>query len=180
MRPKDLIERGAVLFKERMAITSLWQEIAENFYPQRADFTLTRYIGEEFANHLYSSYPIIVHRDLSTSFAAMLRPRRKDWFELSVEDAENISKGATEWLQFATKRMKQAMYDRKAQFIRATTEGDADFAAFGQCCISRIINWKAPKPHLLYRSWHLRDVAWSEKADGQIGEIFRSHAANSR
>ena len=172
MGPKELIERGSQLFTERKAITTLWQEIAENFYPQRADFTLTRYIGEEFANHLYSSYPIIVHRDLSSSFAAMLRPRRKDWFDVIVEDYEDLSKGAREWLEFATKRMKSAMYDRRSQFIRATTEGDADFAAFGQCCISRDINWHAEKPHLLYRCWHLRDVAWSEKADGQIGEIY--------
>jgi len=172
MRAKDLIERGSELFSERKAITTLWQEIAENFYPQRADFTLTRYIGEEFANHLYSSYPLLVHRDLSSSFAAMLRPRRKDWFEISVDEADDISKAGREWLQWSTKRMKSAMYDRKAQFVRATTEGDADFAAFGCCCISRDINWATKTPHLLYRSWHLRDVAWAEKADGAIGEIY--------
>ncbi len=169
---KYLIERGAQLWRERMAITTLWQEIAENFYPQRADFTLTRYIGEEFANHLYSSYPLLVHRDLSNAFAAMLRPRRQDWFAVSVDDDEDLSKGALEWLEFATGRMKRAMYDRKAQFIRATSEGDADFAAFGCCCITRETNWNAERPHLLYRDWHLRDVAWSEQADGTIGEIY--------
>ena len=172
MKPQELIERGGLLFGQRAAVTTLWQEIAENFYPQRADFTLTRYIGEEFANRLYSSYPLLVHRDLSNSFAAMLRPRRKDWFAVSVDDSESLSKGAVEWLEFATKRQKQAMYDTKAHFIRATTEGDADFAAFGQCCLTREINWNVAKPHLLYRSWHLRDVAWAEKADGAIGEIY--------
>ena len=47
MKAKDLIMRGSQLQNERKALTTLWQEIAENFYPQRADFTLTRYIGEE-------------------------------------------------------------------------------------------------------------------------------------
>ena len=172
MRPQDLIARGSILWTERKAITTLWQEIAENFYPQRADFTLTRYIGEEFANHLYSSYPLLVHRDLSNAFAAMLRPRRQDWFAISVDDEDDISKGAKEWLEWSTKKMKRAMYDRKAQFVRATAEGDADFAAFGCCCISREIDWNALNPHLLYRCWHLRDVAWSEMADGSIGEIY--------
>ncbi len=172
MRPQELVERATALFNVRKAITTLWQEIAEHFYPQRADFTLTRYIGEEFAEQLFSSYPLIVHRELSNSFAAMLRPRRKDWFIITVDQEDNITKASKEWLQWATHRMKQAMYDRKAHFIRATTEGDADFAAFGQCCLTREINWGAEHPHLLYRCWHLRDVAWDEMADGSVGEIY--------
>ena len=172
MSSRGLVARGMKLFTERKAITSLWQEIAENFYPQRADFTTTRYIGEEFAENLYTSYPIIVHRELASSFAAMLRPRRKDWFSISVDHEEDISKGSKEWLQWATQNMKRAMYDRKAQMVRATSEGDADFAAFGQCCITRESNWAAQSPHLLYRCWHLRDVAWAEMADGTIGEIY--------
>ena len=172
MKAKDLIIRGMSLYSERKAITTLWQEIAENFYPQRADFTSTRYIGEEFAEHLYSSYPIIVHRELSTSFAAMLRPRAKEWFKVSVDQADELTQAGKEWLAWATDRQKWAMYDRMACFIRATTEGDADFAAFGQCCISQEINWNTKTPHLLYRCWHLRDVAWAEDETGKIGEIY--------
>lgn len=172
MRPQQVVERGTQIFNTRKAITTLWQEISEHFYPQRADFTLTRYIGEEFAEQLFSSYPLLVHRQLSNAFAAMLRPRRKQWFHISVENDQNLSKGSIEWLQWATERMKSAMYDRKAYFIRATSEGDADYAAFGQCCISREINWQAEQPHLVYRCWHLRDVGWDELASGGIGEIY--------
>lgn len=172
MKAKELIERGSQLFQDRKAIVSLWQELAENFYPQRADFTINRYIGEEFAEHLYSSYPVLVHRDLSNSFAAMLRPRAKQWFRVSVDDEDTLSHEGKMWLEWATKRQKQAMYDRKSMFIRATTEGDADFALTGQCCISREIVYHADIPHLLYRCWHLRDVAWAEKADSAIGEIY--------
>jgi hypothetical protein len=172
MNVKQLIQRGLQLYNDRKAILTLWQEIAENFYPQRADFTLTRYIGQEFAQHLYSSYPIIVHRELSTSLAAMLRPRAKEWFSVSVDDEDSLTQAGKEWLFWATKRQRSLMYDRHAQFIRATTEGDADFAAFGQCCISHEINWNTPQPHLLYRNWHLRDVAWSEDETGAVDEIY--------
>lgn len=171
MKAKDLVARSGQLFKDRKAILTLWQEIAENFYPQRADFTIRRYVGEEFAEHLYSSYPILVHRDLSNSFAAMLRPRAREWFYISVEGEEELTKPSKMWLEWATKRMRQAMYDRRAHLIRATSEGDADFAAFGQCVITREINWRAQSPHLLYKSWHLRDCAWAEMADGSIGEF---------
>jgi hypothetical protein len=98
MKPTDLIMRGLSLYNERKALTTLWQEIAENFYPQRADFTLTRYIGEEFAEHLYSSYPIIVHRELSTSLAAMLRPRAKQWFKVSVHEEDLLTQASKAWL----------------------------------------------------------------------------------
>lgn len=172
MKCDSLIARANSLFKERKAITTLWQEVAENFYPQRADFTIRRYIGEEFAEHLYSSYPILVHRDLSNAFAAMLRPRAKEWFRIEVEHQDSISQAGKAWLEWATKRQRSAMYDRRAHFIRATSEGDADFAAFGQCIITRDINWGAESPHLLYRCFHLRDSAWSEMADGSIGEIY--------
>jgi len=169
---KELVARGSQLLNDRKALTTLWQEIAENFYPQRADFTVTRYIGEEFAEHLYSSYPIIVHRELSTSFAAMLRPRSKNWFSISVEDEDDLTHAGREWLEWSSNRMRSAMYDRRSQFIRATSEADADFAAFGQCVISREIIWGAATPHLLYRTWHLRDVSWAEKSDGSIGELY--------
>jgi len=172
MKPRDLIERGGLLFSERKAATTLWQEIAENFYPQRADFTIRRHIGEEFAEHLYSSYPLLVHRDLSNSFAAMLRPRAKPWNHIQVDEMDTVSKAGNEWLDWATKRMRSAMYDTRAHFVKATGQGDADFAAFGQCGISREINYRSKKPHLLYRNWHLRDVAWSEMATGAIGEIY--------
>jgi hypothetical protein len=102
----------------------------------------------------------------------MLRPRAKEWFDISVDDIDTVTTDGKRWLAWATKRMRQAMYDRKAQLIRATSEGDADFAAFGQCIITREMQWNAVTPHLLYRCWHLRDSGWSEKADGSIGEIY--------
>jgi hypothetical protein len=172
MNAKKIIERAGQLEKNRGAMLTLWQDIADNFYPQRADFTRMRHLGEEFASDLHSSYPIIVHRDLSNAFASMLRPRAKEWFSIEVEGMDAVSKAGKEWLEWACKRQRSAMYDRRANMIRATSEGDADFAAFGQCAITRDINWNSASPHLLYRSWHLRDVVWAEQDDGSIGEHY--------
>ena len=168
---KELIQRGDELFGKRSTLMVHWQDIAEQFYPQRADFTVHRIIGEEFADHLYSSYPLLVHRELSSAIAAMLRKRDEEWFRMSVDEDKNLSRAAKLWLEEMTRRQRRAMYDRRSMFIRSTTQGDADFAAFGQCCISRDIDWNKIKPHLLYRNWHLRDVAWAEGYDGEINEI---------
>ena len=169
---KHLIERGDKLHSDRGTLLSLWQEIAWNFYPERADFTYKRELGAEFAENLYSSYPLIARRELGNAFTGMLRPRTKEWFHMTVEDDESLSHAAKVWLERATKIQRKAMYDRKSGFVRATKEGDQDFASFGQCVIQRELDWE--RPGLLYRSHHLRDTAWAEKPDGTINEIHRN------
>lgn len=166
-----LIKHGDQLFSKREPLLSLWQEIAEHFYPERADFTSTRNIGEEMAQNLMTSYPVIARRDLGNSFSAMLRPTAKDWFRMKTRRPETESHEAKQWLEWASKFTKNLMYDRRAQFTRATKEADHDFAAFGQCVISTELN--PTRDGLLYRCWHLRDVVWCEDATGKITTIHR-------
>lgn len=168
-RAKDLIRQGDALFEKRTSILSLWQEIADNFYPERADFTVVRNIGSEFADHLMTSYPIMARRDLGNSFASMLR--RDNWFSLRAEEESREDNSAKRWMEWAAGVQRRAMYDRRSKFVRATKEGDHDFAAFGQCVISVELNRDADG--ILYRCWHLRDVAWAEDSEGDIGEVHR-------
>jgi hypothetical protein len=168
---QELIKKGNDLFQKRGQLLSLWQEIANNFYPERADFTYTRNIGTEFATNLMTSYPIIVRRELGNAFSAMLRPRDKAWFQITIDREERLDKIGTEWLEWASGLQRRAMYDRETQFVRATKEGDQDFAAFGQTVISVEIDWE--RNVLLYRCWHLRDVAWCEDYSGKINEVHR-------
>lgn len=170
-RVKDLCARGDRLFGGRGSLMSMNQEIAENFYPIRADFTRTIYVGEEFAKNLTSSYPLIVHRELSGAFSGMLRPRDTPWFEVTVDRPERLDKAGKVWLQSATDAQRRAMYDRTTQFQRATKEADADFAAFGQAILTGEIDRK--ENVLLYRCWHFRDTVWAEKYNGTIGEVHR-------
>jgi hypothetical protein len=65
-----------------------------------------------------------------------------------------------------------------ALFTRATKEGDHDFAAFGQTCISVELNKLANG--LLYRCWHLRDLAWMENEEGKIGFVARKWKPTNR
>ncbi len=170
-RIETLIERANLHFGKRTTIMSLWQEIAENFYPERAHFTRMPYIGEEFAYNLNSSYPLLVRRELGNAFSAMLRPRDEEWFAVTVEHEERLDQTGRQWLEWATGIQRRAMYDRVTQFVRATKEGDNDFSAFGQCVISRELDLK--EQALLYRCWHLKDVCWVERYNGTIGEIYR-------
>lgn len=168
---KSLIEQGNFLFGKRNQLVTFWQDLAENFYPERADFTVTREIGDTFAENLMSSRPLLVRRELGNAFSAMLRPRDRRWFTITIDREERLDRAGREWLEWASDVQRRAMYDRHAQFVRATKEGDNDFATFGQCVISREIDWEST--NLLYRCWHLRDVVWCEDHVSRVDQIHR-------
>lgn len=175
---KSLIERGDALLNKRASLLSLWQEIAENFYPERADFTVIRNIGNTFAENVMTSYPFIARRDLGNSIGSMLRPTGQEWLRIGTARPDREDNAAKRWLETASGIQRRAMYDRQAKFTRATKEGDHDFAAFGQCAIS--VEYNRNFTGLLYRCWHLRDVAWCENADGDIDEFHRKWKPTAR
>lgn len=158
------------LFESKLQLHTLWQEIADNFYPERANFTVTRSLGDDFASHLYSSYPLVKSRDLSDQIGAMLRPKSTPWFEMGLIDDRYEDQAAKQWFENAVRIMRRAMYDPTAKFQRATKENDRDFCNFGNCVFSVVLNKK--RNGLLYRNHHLRDVAWCEGAYGNIDRKY--------
>ncbi len=166
-----LKKQGDALFDNRGNLMSLWQEIADNFYPERADFTTSRDVGEDFASHLDTSYPLLARRDLGNQIGGMLRPTNKEWFSIIKRYEENLDTSGQQWLEWASKIQKRAMYDPVAMFTRATKEADHDWAAFGQTVLTVRMNMR--ENALLYRCWHLRDVAWKEDSIGRVGTVYR-------
>lgn len=176
---RDLIAQGNRLFSRRSPLMSLWQTTAENFYPERADFIRTFSLGDEFAANLMTGAPVLARRDLANNFHAMLRPREKPWFHpRTLDDRINEDAGALKWLDWAGERMRRVMYDRRAQFVRATSEGDHDFASFGQCVIQPTEN--RDRDGLLYRTWHLRDCVWCENSALEIDVFHRNWKLEAR
>ena len=171
MNIKQLKEVIDALHQERLTFINLLQEIAENFYPERADFTVRRTHGNEFAADLMTSYPILTRRDLGDQISSMLRPTEKHWFKMIPSHGDTPDNEARRWLEHVSKVQRRAMYARAAQFNRATKEADQDFSAFGQCVISVRLNKFAD--NLLYKNWHIRDVVWKENTEGKIGLIGR-------
>lgn len=178
LKAKELFETGERLFSKRSSLVSLWQEQAENFYVERADFTVSRNLGETLADNLSTSYPIMVRRDLGNSFGSMLRPSDQEWFHTGVQYDDAEDNESRRYLEWAATTQRRAMYDRSSLFVRATKEGDHDYATFGQNVISIELN--RARNGLLYRCWHLRDVAWFENEEGKIGGIFRKWKPTAR
>jgi len=176
---EHLLEQGTELFGKRSSLLSFWQEVAENFYPERADFTMVRNIGQDFASNLMTSYPILARRDLGNAISAILRPSGKKWLHIrTTENWDRMGVEARAWLEWAEGRMVRAMNHRTSQWVRATKEGDMDFASFGQTVIQTTMNPTATG--LLYRCWHLRDVAWQENASGIADSVYRRWKPTAR
>ena len=168
---KQLADR---VFKQHWPVMTLWQTLADHFYPERADFTQTRNVGQELADSLVDSYPLLVRRDLGNSFSAMLRDG--DWFKIGVTD--EVDHEGQMWLDSRSVHLKRIMYQRQANFVRATKEGDHDYATFGQCVITVETNRKYDG--MLFRCWHMRDVAWFDDENGQVGGVVRKWKPTQR
>lgn len=175
MNEKQLYEYALQLFEKKFRMDSLWQEISEQFYPERADFTYQRELGDEFADHLMTSYPVLVRRDLSEQIGTMLRPVATNWFRSVPTDPEREDDNAKRWLEASARIQYKAMYDPAAMLTRAAKEADNDYVTFGQFAMESQIAFgdEQEGPHLLHRCWHLRDMAWVENQYGRIGSRFR-------
>jgi len=176
-RAKELIRCGDELFSKRSPLLSLWQTIADQFYPERAEFTVTRTLGDEFASHLNDSYPLIIRRELG-DFLSTLRRKDQEWFQVSVERDNLLDNGGKRFLEYATTVQRRAMYDRRSQFTKTMKEADHDFITFGQPVLTIEPNFATNT--LLYQCWHLRDVVWSFTLDGRIAEVHRKWKPTAR
>ena len=178
-RVRDILQIGDKLFSKRQPLLSVWQTMAENFYPIRADFTTSHVWGDEFASHLMTGRPVLAHRDLGNALSSMLRPRGTPWFYARTGDEEmNDNADVRQWLDDKSDVMRRIMYDQRSQFVRATKQGDNDFAAFGQCVIQVRPNRYADG--LLYLSWHLKDCVWCENAEQVIDVFHRNWKMEAR
>ena len=171
MDAKQLRSLGDETFSKKEPLNTFHQEIAENFYPERADFTLKRQLGYDFAAGLTTSYPILCRREMGDSLEAMLRPTGKNYAHMRPTNPAPLDNESKRWLQWAEGVQRRAMYDRVTQFTRAMKEADHDYVTFGSPVITIELNNE--RSALLYRTWHLRDVCWRENAKGEICAVWR-------
>lgn len=170
-RATTIIQQGKQAFERCSGRNALWQEIAENFYVERADFTAGHADSEDFAGHLFGSFPVMARRELANLFASMLRPRSVPWFSLHTSNEElDDERDARAYLEYMQGVQWRAMYDPASQFVTATKMADHDYAAFGNAVIEVMLN--RDRTGLLHRTRHLRDCAWMENVDGVVDSMY--------
>jgi hypothetical protein len=178
MNAKELYGQGERLFSQRSSLMLLWQELAEHFYAERADFTYIRSLGTDFAGNMMTSYPMMVRRDLQDQIGQMLRPSDKEYANIVPVDLRRQDNEAQRWLEWAGKTQRRAMYDRRSQFVESQRMADGDYSTFG-CCTTQI-RMARSMGRLLFQDWHLRDVAWIQNADREICGTWRKANITAR
>ena len=181
-RAQELLDLGNRLYEQKAPFDTLCQEIAENCRPERADFTTTRNMGDDFAAHNSDSFPTLAMRELCSSFSAILRPRDKSWFQATTNN-ESLDKDPANarFLEYVTSELRSAIYDPRTDLIGATKMADGDFGAFGNCILSvEEAPGKGNRNHLFYRPHHLRDVAWLENELAVVDHLHRKDRMTAR
>lgn len=163
---RELCALGDRLFAKKAQLDELHQRLAELFYPERANFTVSRVEGDEYATELYESTPAQDRRELSGAIGAILRPRAKEWFRPAPEDDWRKTRRAMEWCDFARDRMRKLLYNRASGFQKAMRDGDDDFVSFGNAVPTLTEN--PDRNGFLFETFHLRDNAWTANRYGDI------------
>lgn len=176
-RAREVVKIGDKAFADKRTVDSLHQEIALNFYPKRATFTTKRDDGEEYSDHLFSSYPSMARRELGNMLDEFLFPDK--FFSIHVDD-ENLDEGDAEraFLERLTEIQWRAMMDPVAGLVTARGQTNHDLAAFGNGVIRFSLNIAGDA--LLFRNYHLRDNAWAENGEGVIDINHRDWEPTAR
>lgn len=169
---RDLLDIDTRMFAAKESIDSLHQEIADYFYPERANFTTEITYGEEFASHLTDFYPVLVRRELGDQLGSMVRPADRQWFKAAASNKDiERDRASAEFLEFMTDVNRAILYSRDSGFRRAAKEADNDFATFGMSW--RQVTYNKTRDNLLFRCHHPKNCAGAEGPDGQVWHVHR-------
>lgn len=153
--------------KKRGHLDEQWQDLAEVFMPNAADFTGEFSEGDRRHDELYDSTPEQARKMLSSSIDGLVKPKTVPWLKpRSQDEALNEDHDAKLWFDETGRRMLDAIYSRNARFIQSSGEVDDSLVTFGTGSLYTGKN-KA-RNGLSFRSTHLKDTFIAENSDGQI------------
>tara|TARA_R110000868_G_scaffold122871_2_gene325735 strand:+ start:3278 stop:4921 length:1644 start_codon:yes stop_codon:yes gene_type:complete len=172
-RVKEIVRVSDGLFADRRSrMDPYLQAVAENFYPERAEFTASTSNSGDWWDNLMSSEPVLKRRELANLIQSSMRPDSQDWFTVRIIDDElDKTNNVRRYLDWMTTVQRRAMYAASAQFSKSMKMMDHDWVAFGMGVVE--IDVRRDMPSLAYRTHHLKDFAWTEDAYGAVETPYR-------
>jgi hypothetical protein len=159
------------LWRDFSNFRSYCQELAEFFWPERANFTTDRTPGTDMQDGLFTGTPQVFRRDFGNKIGTVMRPANEEWFRLVARPEEMMSNDPIRyWCDLVTRQQRRILYDRRANYASTMAVGDQDYVTFGNA-----VSWCAYNKGgdgLLFRPVHLRDVVWAESYEGIVNEVY--------
>lgn len=176
-RTAELISIAEAAFTKKGAWDQLCQDICENFYPLRADYTQSFMLGGTFADGLMDGFTVNARETLGNGIESMLR--QGDWFKVGTGDEERDEKPVNALaLEYATGRLQAIIKDPRARFQIATKEADMDWVSVGQPVLS--VEEDLERTHLVYKAHHPKTCAWIKDDAGRTVTFFRKFDMQAR
>lgn len=171
-RAKRHVERFRKKRDSRGVWDNHWDDLSRVQLPRRLGFSSSTVPGESRTEDLYDGTPMQAANGLANAIGGMLRPDgRKTAFIKTVEDADENTDEAKEWLADSEKRLDDELKNPKSRFRQATGECDLDLVVLGTACVfegeGKNLN------HLLFQSVHLKDAYPVFDEDGTAAGMYR-------
>jgi hypothetical protein len=174
----ELCSISEKLFDDKRVWDQLCQDLAENYYPLRADFTTTgSWASGAFASSIMDSTPVNSREELGNAIGSMLR--QGEWFKMGTgdEDRDSIVENARS-LDRGTKLLRGIIRDPRCNFQPATKEADHDYVTFGAPVLS--VEENLTRDFTRVRAWHPGDCAWERDDDGEVNVMHRKFIMTAR
>lgn len=176
-RVKELVSIAEGCFTDKRSWDQLCQDICENFYPLRADYTQSFMLGGSFADGLMDGFTTNARETLGNGIESMLR--QGNWFKVGTGDEELDERPQNaRALEYATMRLRAIVKDPRARFQIATKEADMDWVSVGQPVLS--IEEDPLRTHLVYKAHHPKNCAWVKDDAGRTVTFFRKFDLQAR
>ena len=171
-RGKKAKERADACFQRQQIYLPLWQAQAEIFYPERADFTMTYAAADERYEGIFTSDPQVMRRDLANKLGAMIRPRGKQWFNVTIRPNHVMANDdVRRWCETATATMRNIIYSPAARFAKALSASDHDYVTFGSAIVAHPYN--SDQSGILFQCLHPRDCAYERNHEGVVDTMYQ-------
>lgn len=171
-RATEWIRRATSAWARASQVRTLYERLAEIFYPEREDFHHQHSLGLERYDRIMDAEPVLLRRELGDGFGGMLRPRGKDWFFARAKPTElNDQYDVSAWLDHVNERLREELYKPRTRFEIAMREADHDFVCFGTSIVAVTLNRK--RDGLLFRCVHPRDVAFELDEEEHVSVLYQ-------
>jgi len=166
------IQRWHELKGERSEHEQMWEDIARLIRPQRGGFGLSN-PEDRLHEKPLTSAPILAQTNFASGLYGNISNPANAWFSLETPDDEaNRAQPVAEWLDIASRRVRNSFLPSASGFYPATAQLYSDLAAFGNGAAYDEIDTARRRFRDVTLS--LAEVVYDIDAWGHVWEVVRS------